>query len=57
MFGFSARVIFLSVELQFDLKIGCLGNWVKRYGFVFTVLRIQGIVSRNVTKQSTKTVM
>lgn len=30
----------LSVELHFDLRIGCLGNWVRRYGFVFTVLRI-----------------
>ena len=47
----------LSVELHFDPKIGCLGNWVRRYGFVFTVLRIRGIVSRNVFKQSRKTVM
>lgn len=46
----------LSVELHFDLKIGCLGNWVRRYGFVFIVLRKQGIVSINVIKQSRKTV-
>jgi len=46
----------LSVELYFDLKIDCVGNWVRRYGFVFTVLRIRGIVSRNVFKQSRKTV-
>jgi len=43
----------LSVELHFDLKIVCLGNWV-RHGFVFPVLRIRGIVSRNVLKQSRK---
>jgi len=45
-----------SVQLHFDLKIGCLGNWVRRFGFVFTVLRMRGIVSRNVFKQSRKTV-
>jgi len=44
----------LSVELHFDLKIGCLENWVRHYGFVFNVLRIRGIVSRNVFKQSRK---
>jgi len=46
-----------SVEFHFDLKIGCLGNWMRRYGFVFTVLRIRGIVSRNLFKQSRKTVI
>ena len=30
---------------------------MRRYGFVFIVLRIRGIVSRNVFKQSRKTVI
>jgi len=47
----------LNVEFHFDLKIGCLGNWVRHYGFVFIVLRIRGIFSRNVFKQSRKTVI
>lgn len=46
----------LSVELHFDLTIRCLGNWVRSYGFVFTVLKIRGVVSRNVFKHSRKTV-
>lgn len=47
----------LSVELRFDLKIECFGNWERRYEFVFTVLRIRGIVSRNVFKQPRKFVI
>lgn len=54
---FQQERMILSVELHIDLTIQCLGNWVRLYGFVFTVLRIQDIVSRNVFKQLRKTVI
>jgi len=36
-----------------NCKIGSMGNWVRSYGFVF---RVGCIISRNVFKQSRKTV-
>ncbi len=44
-----------SRELNFDLKIGSLGNWVTSFGFEFRFLRKAGIISRNVFMQLRKT--
>ncbi len=54
---FSKIELFLSGELHFDLNIGSLGNWVRSCGFVFRVSQRRGIISRNVFKQSRKTVI